>query len=187
VFDPFFSTKQPEGSGLGLSSAFGIIRRHGGRIEATSEVGCGSTFTICIPVLNAPVRKNKQKRIEEINADYLRIMVVDDEQHICGFLREFLSDRGHYVKSVCCGREAMKSLKEERFDLVLCGLVMTDVTGRDIVGFLDTLKTRPKVGLITGWHFTIQDAERENLKIDFVVKKPIDFTELSRCINDLFV
>ncbi|GJQ58535.1 MAG: PAS domain S-box protein [Candidatus Scalindua sp. AMX11] len=183
VFDPFFSTKQPEGSGLGLSSAFGIIRRHGGRIEVSSEIGNGSTFTICVPLLEASVHENRQNSMEEIKTNDLRILVVDDDQYICEFLREFLSDSGHYVVSVCCGSEAMKLLREERFDLVLCGLVMPDVTGRDVIRFLDTLRTRPKVGLITGWNFKMQDAERERLKVDFVVNKPIDLTEIVRCIN----
>ncbi len=57
VFDPFFSTKMPEGSGLGLSSTYGIIGRHGGRIEVESEVGSGTTFTVSIPVSDVIVRE----------------------------------------------------------------------------------------------------------------------------------
>ena len=186
VFDPFFSTRLPEGSGLGLSSAFAIIKRHGGRIEVESELGSGSTFTICIPISRPSDRENAQKPMQEIKANHLRILVVDDEQYICEFLSEFLTSRGHYAKSVCCGREAIKSLENESFDLVLCGLVMPDVTGRDVVEFLDTLSTRPKVGLITGWSFKIRDAEREELKVDFVVNKPIDFVEFTKCINSVF-
>ncbi|MFQ5788800.1 MAG: ATP-binding protein, partial [Thermodesulfobacteriota bacterium] len=49
IFDPFFSTRSPEGKGLGMSISYGIITRHGGKIDVKSEVGKGSTFTIKLP------------------------------------------------------------------------------------------------------------------------------------------
>ena len=57
MFDPFFSTKDHQGTGLGLSVSYGIIRNHGGSIEVQSEVGSGTTFTIELPLLQLPLEE----------------------------------------------------------------------------------------------------------------------------------
>ncbi len=185
IFDPFLTTKLPDGTGLGMSVSYGIIKRHGGNIEVESEIGKGTTITIQLPV---------SKNEHYFDADFtqshgiqrrnLHILVVDDEKAVCDFLSEFLSQEGQSVKSVCSGREAMKLLKNESFDLLLCDLVMPEISGREIVKLLDTLDKRPKVGLITGWSEEIVTAEEE-LHVDFLIKKPFDFSLLSKHINEV--
>ncbi|MBT6052705.1 MAG: response regulator, partial [Candidatus Scalindua sp.] len=91
------------------------------------------------------------------------------------------------VCNVYNGSEAIKLLKKNSYDLLLCDLVMPDVNGRDIVNSIKTMKKRPKVGLITGWKYKIEDAEKEGLKIDFIVKKPFNLSRLRRDINDLWI
>ena len=63
---------------------------------------------------------------------------------------------------------------------------MPNVTGRDVIKELDTLDKRPKVGLITGWRLEMEDVKKEDLKVDFVVKKPFKFSELRRDIRNIF-
>ena len=116
----------------------------------------------------------------------LRVLFVDDEQAVCDLLIEFLSQEGNSVKSVCSGGDAIKLLKRESFDLALCDLVMPEINGRDVIKVLDTLDKRPKVGLITGWSEKIQLSDKEGLNVDFIVKKPFNFSVLSKKINDVF-
>ena len=113
-------------------------------------------------------------------------MVVDDEQAVCEFLSEFLSQEGQNVKSVYGGKDAIKQLKSESFDLVLCELVMPEIGGREVIKMLDTLNKRPKVGLITGWLEELEISSKEDWKVDFIVKKPFHFSELSKQINNVF-
>ena len=68
---------------------------------------------------------------------------------------------------------------------MLCDLAMPNVTGRDVIKELDTLDKRPKVGLITGWRLEMKDVKKEDLKVDFVVKKPFKFSELRRDIRNI--
>jgi DNA-binding response OmpR family regulator len=63
---------------------------------------------------------------------------------------------------------------------------MPNVTGRDVIKELDTLDKRPKVGLITGWRYEMEDVKKEDLKVDFVVKKPFKFSELRIDIRNIF-
>ncbi|MFQ5686430.1 MAG: response regulator [Candidatus Scalindua sp.] len=188
IFDPFFTTKRAKGSGLGMSVSYGVIKSHGGNIEVESEDGAGSTFTLTFPV----DMKNRQSKVShesthDVIIKKLRILVIDDEEEICSILDRFFTRDGHKVKSFVSCTEATKILKSEEFDLVLCDLVMPDLTGHDIIEIVDKLDKKPKIGMITGWDEKIESKEKEELKVDFIIKKPFKLSKLSRQINELFV
>ncbi len=186
IFDPFFTTKTPVGTGLGMSMAYGIITRHGGRIEVKSEIGKGSTFTLQFPTTVNAVRPiTTPEQNQETNEKNLRILVVDDEETICNILDKFLSGSGHKVKTVDNGADAINIIKAEYFDLVLCDLAMPNVSGYDVVKVLNGLENRQKIGIITGWGDEFKPAVGEEFKVDFVVRKPFDFSELVKHINDV--
>jgi PAS domain S-box-containing protein len=185
IFDPFFTTKTPVGTGLGMSMAYGIITRHGGNIEVESEQWKGSTFTLQFPIATKAVSSIASPEPEpETNKKNLRILVVDDEEAICDILGKFLSGSGHKVKTVDNGADTINIIKVEDFDLVLCDLVMPDVSGHDVIKFLNELKKRSKIGIITGWGEKLKPIE-EGMNVDFVIRKPFDFSELTKQINDL--
>ena len=186
VFDPFFTTRRPMGTGLGLSMAYKTVMMHGGRISVESEVGKGSTFTLQFPLTTKTVDvPSKEKIPEPLTKDLsLNILVVDDEEAICKIMDSVLSEQGHKVKTVNNGTEAIDLSKNEHFDLVLCDLVMPKVSGYEVVKALHKLKKVPKIGIITGWgdlNFTEEDGKR----VDFIIRKPIDFSILSKHINDV--
>ncbi len=186
IFDPFFTTKRAEGSGLGMSVAYGIITGHGGKIDVKSEEGKGTTFTMRFPVARETTQQTVSPELsQEIKTKMLCILVIDDEEAICNILYDFLSGDGHDVKVVNSGAEALKLLRRESFNLVLTDLVMPYVSGQYIVKALDTLVKRPKIGLMTGWSDKIENINKKDLKVDFIIKKPFDFSELSRHINDV--
>ena len=186
VFDPFFTTRRPMGTGLGLSMAYKTVMMHGGRISVESEVGKGSTFTLQFPLTTKTVDvPSKEKIPEPLTKDLsLNILVVDDEEAICKIMDSALSKQSHKVKTVNNGTEAIELSKNELFDLVLCDLVMPKVSGYDVVKALHKLKKVPKIGIITGWgdlNFTEEDGKR----VDFIIRKPFDFSVLSKHINDV--
>ncbi|MFQ5713568.1 MAG: PAS domain S-box protein [Candidatus Scalinduaceae bacterium] len=186
IFDPFFTTRRPEGSGLGMSVSYGIMKRYGGKINVKSEMGKGSTLTICLPVTSNTARSEiSSKPTKEKTARILNILVVDDEEDMCEVLSNFFTKEGHKVRSVNSGAEAIKLAKSNGFDLVICDLVMPEVTGRDVIKALDALDKRPRVGLITGWRYEIKDVKKEDLNVDFIVKKPFKFSELRRDISNV--
>ncbi|MDR4499213.1 MAG: response regulator [Candidatus Scalindua sp.] len=116
----------------------------------------------------------------------LSILIVDDEQYICDFLNEFLSEKGYNVTTVSSGNEAINLIKRKRFDLVLCDMVMPETSGIAIIKALDILDERPKVGVITGWSSKIGKYNYEGLNADFILTKPFDLSELSKEIDFLF-
>jgi CheY-like chemotaxis protein len=187
IFDPFFTTRCPEGTGLGMSTSYSKMVRHGGKIEVDSKEGKGSTFTLQFPATTETVSpKVSPEPKQEIKRNNLRILVVDDEKNICNILDKFLSGSGHKVKTVDNGADAINIIKAEDIDLVLCDLAMPNVYGYDVVRTLNELEKRPKIGIMTGWGEKLKPIDDEDFKVDFIIKKPFDFSELSKQINELF-
>ncbi len=124
--------------------------------------------------------------VREIKTNNDRILLVDDVQEINKLLNTFLSREGYKVKCINNGAEAIKLLKKENFDLLLCDLGMPDVNGKDVIKVLDTLDKRPKVGLITGWGHEGDEIRSDDLKVDFVIRKPYNLSELRTDINNIF-
>ncbi len=186
IFDPFFTTRRPHGTGLGMSVAYGIVMKHGGKIEVESEVGEGTIFNLSIPIRKDVVpRVVPSEPTREITTNKLHILVVDDKEEICGMLNRYLSKCGHTVQAVDNGAEAIELSMKEDFDLVICDLAMPEVTGYDVINALNGRDKRPKIGIATGWGEKLKPIEAGTLNVDFVIKKPFNLSELERKISDL--
>ncbi|MFQ5686291.1 MAG: response regulator [Candidatus Scalindua sp.] len=187
IFDPFFTTKMSVGTGLGMSTAYGIINRHDGKIEVESDIRRGSIFTLQFPIAAKADSLNKLPEQEEnTTSKCLRIMVIDDETAICEILDNFLSKKGHLVRTVDNGTEAIILTRNDDYDLVLCDIAMPEVFGYDVIKALNGLDKRPKIGIITGWGEEIKPMEEKDMKVDFIIRKPFDFSELTRHVDDTF-
>ena len=106
-------------------------------------------------------------------------------QEICNMLDNALSRQCHKVKTVDNSADAIEIIKKESFDLVLCDLAMPNVSGYDVIKALHKLEMTPKIGIITGWDVKAMPLEDGELKVDFILKKPFDFPELTKYINDV--
>ncbi|MBT6046787.1 MAG: response regulator [Candidatus Scalindua sp.] len=185
IFDLFYTTKGMEGSGLGMSVAYGIIGKHGGKIGLESRIGEGSVFTIELPVATETVREEVSSESSVgIKAQNYRILVVDDVKEISEILYTLLSRQGYNVDNVESGAEAIKMLEKESYNLVICDLGMPDVTGWDVIKFVKSLEKETKIGLITGWADILDSLKNNDLGVDFVISKPINFERLSNLVME---
>ncbi len=187
IFDPFFTTKRPKGTGLGMSMTYGIVARHNGMITLDSELGKGSTFTLKFPITNETAPLDVASKPSQNNkTETLSVLVVDDEEEMCELLRDFFTRDGHKTKITNSGSEALTLLSKEDFDLLLCDLTMPNVSGRDIIYSLDTMRKRPKVFIITGYNYNMKNVKSEELNADRVFTKPFQLSELRREISNVF-
>ena len=116
----------------------------------------------------------------------LRILAVDDQDSICKMLEVFFSGEGHKATAVNNGAEAIKLIKSHEYDIVLCDLAMPDVSGYDVIEVLNGLVNIPKIGIITGWGEKLKPIDGEDIKFDFILRKPFDLSTLTGHINDAF-
>jgi len=134
IFEPFFTTKQDgRGTGLGLSLCHGIVQEHGGQIRVESRPGQGAKFVVSLPAIEAPADSPGEAGAPspEVPAG-LRILVVDDEPAILGFLSDHLRGRGHEVDTASDVPEAIEKIESFPYDLIVSDMKMAHGTGEDI-------------------------------------------------------
>ena len=181
ALDPFFTTRGVRRTGLGLPLAWGIVRRHGGRIGLASEPGRGTVVTVKLPTLAAEVAE-KPDSPEDTRGR--RALVVDDEESILRMLRFALGQRGYRVENARTGPEGLKrAIDADEFDVLVTDLRMPGVSGTLIAE--EARRTHPglRVVVITGaGPDEIREAER-NPAVDCVLAKPFDLDQLEEALG----
>jgi two-component system cell cycle sensor histidine kinase/response regulator CckA len=133
IFEPFFTTKPPgEGTGLGLSSAYGIVKQSSGWITVDSAPGRGTTFRIYLPLIEDPVdRTSVQIPLLDLRNSPATILLVEDEAGLREPVRDYLRKQGYRVIEAANGQEALERVEgaETKIDLLLTDVVMPRVNG----------------------------------------------------------
>jgi signal transduction histidine kinase/CheY-like chemotaxis protein len=140
IFNPFFTTKSVgEGTGLGLSVSYGIIREHGGNITVQSRTGEGSTFTIQLPGTRSSAHLQQDKDASDSRAggdpqfsNRKRILAIDDEESILELIKEALIVRGYQVDTASDGETALRLAVNDTYDLILCDWKIPGMGGQQI-------------------------------------------------------
>jgi CheY-like chemotaxis protein len=156
AFEPFFTTKGVgEGSGLGLSTCYGIIKQSGGHITAWSKVGGGSSFKIYLPAISEPagVEKPAATAPKKLVPGRGTILLVEDEEAVRLFTERVLFDAGYHVLTAGDGEEALRiaEIFLDRIDLILTDVVMPRMSGRVMAETLCRRKPRLKVLYMSGY------------------------------------
>lgn len=140
IFDPFFTTKDiGRGSGLGLSTVYGLVQQGGGKIEVESALGKGSRFLVKLPKFVAPSAK-KVVVSAAAQSDGERVLLVEDEEMVRKLVEQVLTRAGYVVVSTASPREAINIVASSpRFDLLLSDVVMSGMTGPDMARQIEKL------------------------------------------------
>jgi len=183
VFEPFFSTKGESGSGLGLSMAYSIIRRHGGDIRVDSEPNRGTTFTLVVPCASetpspppAPSAATPRRAA--------RVLLVDDEPQVLSALTELLQAAGHEVSAAAGGAAALKIYTPGRYDVVMTNVGMAGMNGWEVTERVRALDARVPVVFITGWGLREEERARLSaLRVQRCLFKPVRPDELDAAVQ----
>jgi PAS domain S-box-containing protein len=157
IFDPFFTTKPVgQGTGLGLAICQSTVQRMGGSIEVESSVGSGTVFRIRLIPMGAAVEAVDPHASQAATPGIARVLVIDDEPALTVAVRRLLVPE-NAVEVVHSGREALEKFAAgERYDVILCDLMMPDVTGMDVHAQVarDFPELLERMVMVTGGAFT---------------------------------
>ncbi|MCH9697674.1 MAG: response regulator, partial [Gammaproteobacteria bacterium] len=193
IFDPFFTTKETgQGTGIGLAVVDGLVHESKAHICLDSVPGEGSVFQIFFMELKKQSASNarveqKQKPVIPFIAQKAHIMIVDDEEAIGRFLKEFLSDFGYEVSCFTDSETALKAFQNDTqaFDLVVTDQTMPNLTGVKLSREILALNPDVPIILCSGYADQINQAEIVDFGIRRYLNKPVDLGELSTEINRL--
>jgi PAS domain S-box-containing protein len=188
IFEPFFTTKEMgRGAGLGLASAYGIIRGHRGLITVYSELGRGTTFNIYLPADNAETVKTATPLTAESPPQGI-ILIVDDEKAVRDVTGSLLERRGYEVMCAQSGEEALALYrdKQEMIALVIMDMIMPEMGGGEAIDRLREINPDIKVILSSG--YSLNDEAKHILEKggarDFI-QKPFQVDELVKKMEAL--
>ncbi|MGA8141819.1 MAG: response regulator, partial [Desulfobaccales bacterium] len=187
IFDPYFSTKQ-KGSGLGLATAYSIIKNHSGHIHVESQLGVGATFHIYLPATDQGVPAAEPETAKPAMG-HGKVLVMDDEEMVREFLGRMLSRLGYEADFACDGSQAIeKFLKaqesDQAFDAVILDLTIPGgMGGKEAMQGLLKIDPQVKAIVSSGYSDDPIMADFQKYGVSDVIAKPYRVAELSKILQ----
>jgi PAS domain S-box-containing protein len=188
VFDPFFTTKEVgRGTGLGLSSAYGIIRNHGGIINVYSEKGNGTTFNTYLPASEKEIPEKEKGLPDEVLRGTETVLIADDEEGILEVGEKWLKEMGYEVMLAASGKEAVEVYEKhkDKIDLVILDMIMPEMGGGEAYDRIKDVSPQAKVLLSSGYSIDGQASAILERGCDGFIQKPFDMKALSLEIREI--
>ena len=191
IFEPFFSTKGEMGTGLGLSTAYGIVQQNEGYITVKSEKGRGSLFSVFLPrnAAGAPeeTREPDETVMQDSTAGRETILIVEDEDYVRKLLVRTLSAQGYTVLDASSSRDALGICAPEGrpIDLILSDIVLPDIPGPQLVEKVRLIRPGIRVLYMSG--YAEHKITRTEMLTDgvYFIPKPFLPSELQKKIREV--
>jgi len=189
IFDPYFTTKE-HGNGLGLFTAYSIIKKHDGHIDVTSTVGVGTTFTLYLPAVEAAVTAAQEPAVVTfVGAG--KILVMDDEEMIREVTRAILERFGYVVDLVADGARALEAYTQAQragqpYDAVIMDLTIPgSLGGKDTIGTLLQIDPDARAIVVSGYSNDPILAQYSDYGFRGYLVKPYKSQELLQVLQDV--
>ena len=188
IFDPFYTTKEKgTGTGLGLSTVYGIVKQHKGHIYVYSELGSGTTFKIYFPRIESAAEDKIRKVFPAMEKGVETILVADDEISIRKLIRDTLEPLGYKIIEAADGEEALELFRQSecKIDLLLTDVIMPKMTGKKLVEALSAEQKEFKVLYMSGYTDNVivhQGILDENIEF---INKPLIPSLLTKKIREV--
>ena len=187
IFDPFFTTKKKGGgTGLGLASAYGIIKNHSGFITVYSKVGQGSTFDVYLPVSDKELLQSVHTRSGLVKGSGT-VLLVDDEEMIIDVCGAMLENMGYLVIAARNGAQAVDAVRQKKhvIDLVILDLIMPGMNGGQTFDLIRDIQPNMPVILASGYAFDGLTTKAMKKGCNGFIQKPFNFSDLSQKIRKI--
>ncbi|MDA8305369.1 MAG: PAS domain S-box protein [Deltaproteobacteria bacterium] len=174
--EPFFTTKNEKGTGLGLAMVYGVVQRHDGEMEITSELDKGATVCLRFPILESSGPSENDFASKSV-PPAMEILCIDDEPVQRRLVKELLEQDGHTVQVADGGAEGLEIFRQaiavgKPFDVVITDLGMPYVDGRRVAATVKRESLGTPVILLTGWGARMKAEGQMPAEVDYILSKP---------------
>ncbi len=176
IYEPFFSSKQEAGAGLGLTVVQSIALRHGGRVNFSSTKENGTKFT-----LSFPLERIDDERIQTADSYKSRIsnvLVVDDDMEICRVLCEILQLENIETTACHTAYEALEAMQKKTYQLVITDWAMPGMSGCELIAEIKGNYPDVQLALITGWGNELIEKQNQLSGLKAVISKPFGLNDI---------
>ncbi|MBZ5695850.1 MAG: response regulator [Acidobacteriia bacterium] len=188
IFEPFFTTKEVgRGTGLGLSTVYGVVKQHDGMINVESEPSKGTTFRIYLPAHSGTAERREAERKESPRKGSERILLAEDHDGLREAAQEMLEGLGYHLVLASNGLEAVERFKADYngIDMVILDVVMPGLDGPE--AYTQMCEIRPNLGVLftTGYTSELEALSSLMQKGASMLQKPYDSKSLSQMIRSV--
>ncbi len=186
IFEPFYTTKgRGEGTGLGLSTVYGIVKDMGGAVSVYSEPYTGTTFQVFFPEYQQERSMDTDSSGNSPLKGKGRILLVDDEELIVNWSHQLLVELGYEVVGTTSSLEAFELFKQSpnEFDVVITDMVMADMTGLELSNQLINIRPDIPIILFTGANEGLTPEIIKNNRVSYIITKPMTADELAEAVH----
>ena len=183
IFEPLFTTKGEQGTGMGLSASYGIIQEHEGDIDVTSEPGEGTTFVLSFPPADESEPEPEDPPEAPVGTQNVRVLVVDDEEMVRSIVTQLLTLNDHEVDRASSGAEALSMFEKNHYDIVFTDFGMPEMTGAELAAQLHEHQPDLPIILLTGY----TDTETAVDEVNDILSKPFKLEELEGAIQEFVI
>ena len=188
IFEPFYSTKGELGIGLGLSTAYGIIKQHSGEIQVESTPGEGSLFRILFPFSSGIEQAKTEVVQDDLDArGNESILIVEDSEQVLNLVKTTLLHHGYKVLTAINGQDALDILEHltGKVDLLLTDIVMPGINGKELYILAREKDPALKVLFMSGYNDNIISHTKGDYSDAPFIQKPFSLTELVKRVRDV--
>ena len=187
IFEPFFSTKEMgRGKGLGLASAYGIIKAHGGIITVHSQKDVGTTFYVYLPASKKEVTK-EQEPAGGVLKGTETVLLVDDDETVIVVAGQIMESMGYKVLLARSGKEAIEVYEKnkDKIDMVVLDMIMPEMSGGEVYDRIKEINPNIKALLASGYSMDGQGQEILERGCNSFIQKPFNIEQLSHKLREI--